>query len=223
MVAPRQHYCGSKATCQTVDIAGTLSDTELLISGVLQGSILSPVLFLLVINDLPLTWTNRNGLFVDDATFYASASNLTDVQVPLQRDLSITATWTKDHGMVAHLQKTNYMIIGTRQKLSRCEESALSLCLDGGQLEQTQRLLGLDIDPSLYLGHHTKLILGKNSESALLFWFVLKNSYRLTVASFYLMLVLNLFLSTVSPFGEIVMQDYWMRFLKFKKVVCVLY
>ncbi|CAH3187679.1 unnamed protein product [Porites evermanni] len=68
---------------------------------------------------------------------------------------------TKDHGMAAHPQKTNYMIIGTRQKLSRCEESALSLCLDGGQLEQTQRLLGLDIDPSLYLGHHTKLILGK--------------------------------------------------------------
>ena len=43
------------------------------------------------------------------------------------------------------------MITGTRQKLSRCEECPLSLCLDGGQLEQTQekRLLGLDIDPSL--------------------------------------------------------------------------
>ena len=68
---------------QCVNIAGTLSDTELLISGVLQGSILSPVLFLLVINDLPLTWTNRNGLFVDDATFYASASTLTYVQVQL--------------------------------------------------------------------------------------------------------------------------------------------
>ena len=49
----------------------------------------------------------------------------------------------------------------TKALISRCEESALSLCLDGGQLEQTQRLLGLDIDPSLYLGHHTKLILGK--------------------------------------------------------------
>ena len=37
------------------------------------------------------------------------------------------------------------------------------------------------------------------------------------------MLVLSLFLSTVFPFGEVVMQDYWMRFLKFKKDVLVLY
>ena len=37
------------------------------------------------------------------------------------------------------------------------------------------------------------------------------------------MLVLNLFLSTMSPVGEVVKQDYWMRFLKFKIDVRVLY
>ena len=48
------------------------------------------------------------------------------------------------------------MKIGTRQKLSRFEECALSLYLDGRQLEQTQeeRLLGLDIDPSLSWSSH---------------------------------------------------------------------
>ena len=112
-------------------IAGTLSDTKVLRSGVPQGSILGPTLFLLFINDLPLTWKNKNGLFADDATFYASASTLTDVQVQLQRDVSKMVRWTKDHGMATHPEKTKYMIIGTRQKLSRCEESALLLCLDG--------------------------------------------------------------------------------------------
>ena len=122
-------------TCQTVNsvshIAGTLSDTKELRSGVPQGSILGPTLFLLFINDLPLTWKNKNGLFADDATFYASASTLTDVQLQLQRDVSKMVTWIKDHGMATHPEKTKYMIIGTRQKLSRCEESALLLCLDG--------------------------------------------------------------------------------------------
>ena len=55
--------------------------------------------------------------------------------------------------MAAHPEKTKYMITGTRQKLSRCEECALSLDLDGRQLEQTheERLLELDIDPILVI------------------------------------------------------------------------
>ena len=115
---------------QCVNFEGAVSDTEVLLSGVPQGSILGPVLFLLFVNDLPLSWKNRNGLFADDATFYGSVTSPTDVQLQLQQDLSNTETWTKDHGMVAHPEKTKYMIIGTRQKLSRCEECALSLWLD---------------------------------------------------------------------------------------------
>ena len=92
---------------QCVNIAGTLSDTEVLSSGAPQGSMLGPVFFLLFINDLSLTWKNRKGLFADDDTFYASTSNLTDVQVQLQRDLSNTATWTKDHGRAAHPKRQN--------------------------------------------------------------------------------------------------------------------
>ena len=150
---------------QCVNIAGTLSDTEVLSSGVPQGSMVGPVFFLLFINDLPLTWKNRNGLFADDATFYASTLKLIDVQVQLQRDLSNTATWTKDHGMAAYPQKTKYMITDTRQTLSRWEECALSLCLDGRLLEQTQeeRLLGLDIDPCLSWSSHVANLRKKNS------------------------------------------------------------
>lgn len=90
---------------QCVNLTGTVSDTEVLCSGIPQGSILSPAFFLLFISDLPLSWESRNGLFADDATFYASATTLSDVQLQLQRDLNSTATWTKEHGMVAHPEK----------------------------------------------------------------------------------------------------------------------
>ena len=58
--------------------------------------------------------------------------------------------------MAAHPEKTKCMIIGTRQKLSRFEECAISLYLDGRQLEQNKEkpLPGLDIDPSLSWSSH---------------------------------------------------------------------
>jgi len=97
---------------------------------------------------------NSYGLFADDATFYASATSLTDVQLQLQEDLSNTATWTKEHGMVAHPEKIKYMIMGTRQKLSRCEECALSLWLDDRNKFKRNVSWAWSLT-SLFLGHLT--------------------------------------------------------------------
>lgn len=143
---------------QQVSLNGVLSDAASLRCGVPQGSILGPSLFLLFINDLPLSWKNENGIFADDATFYASAQSLSTIQDDLQRDLASTAKWTKEHGMVAHPEKTKYMIIGTNQKISHCKDCSLSLWLNDKQLQQThdERLLGVDIDPKLTWSTHVE-------------------------------------------------------------------
>ena len=54
---------------QCVNFKGTVSVTEVLPFGIPQGSILGPTFFLLFLNDIPLSWESRNGLFADDATF----------------------------------------------------------------------------------------------------------------------------------------------------------
>ena len=71
--------------------------------------------------------------------------------------------------MVAHLEKTKYIIIGTSQKPSRCKECALTLFLDDRKLEQAKEesLLGLDIDPTLSWSNHVTNLRRKQEANVL--------------------------------------------------------
>ena len=64
---------------QKVCVDGKLSEPLSIQSGVPQGSILGPALFLLFINDLSLVLKNNIGIYADDSTLYASAPTLADV------------------------------------------------------------------------------------------------------------------------------------------------
>ncbi len=55
---------------QCVNINGTASDWSDVVSGVPQGSVIGPVLFVIFINDMPDNITNFISLFADDAKLY---------------------------------------------------------------------------------------------------------------------------------------------------------
>ena len=71
---------------QTVVLDGESSEEVKVTSGVPQGSVLGPLLFLLYINDLPENIQSQVRLFADDTAVYLTVTNMQDSQV-LQSDL----------------------------------------------------------------------------------------------------------------------------------------
>ena len=80
--------------CQFVSVGQTASDILPVISGVPQGSILGPLLFLIYINDLPDKLSlSKVLLFADDAKCFLPISSRAD-SLSLQHDLSLLANWS---------------------------------------------------------------------------------------------------------------------------------
>ena len=77
---------------QRVVIEGEAAEYVDVLSGVPQGTVLGPVLFLLFINDLPDGLQSPVRLFADDCVLYRQISTPADA-ITLQRDLDMLGQW----------------------------------------------------------------------------------------------------------------------------------
>ena len=73
-------------------IEGTQSETAPVTSGVPQGSVLGPLLFLCYINDLPTCVSSDIRLFADDCLLYRTIHSQQDAVI-LQEDLNMLQQW----------------------------------------------------------------------------------------------------------------------------------
>ena len=140
---------------QTVDYGHGTSRLSFIKSGVPQGSILGPLLFLLFINDLPLLLKHCfPDFFADDSTIHSSAPSIAKVNKELQADLEIAVAWSKQNKLPINYDKTTYMVLGTKPK--EHYTYLLDLSADGNKIEKVpkQKLLGIVIDDHLSWAPH---------------------------------------------------------------------
>ena len=78
---------------QRVVLNGTSSEYSLIESGVPQGSVLGPLLFLIYINDLEKDLISNVKFFADDTLSYSVVQDLIETANELNRDLQIIQDW----------------------------------------------------------------------------------------------------------------------------------
>ena len=97
---------------QRVIINGETSDWKEVLSGVPQGSVLGPILFVIYINTLPEVATDSQiYLFADDTKIFKTIKINEDCE-KLQQDINKMYNWTHESLLRFHPDKCGYMRIG---------------------------------------------------------------------------------------------------------------
>lgn len=89
---------------QSVHINNSISAPLPVTSGVPQGSVLGPLLFLIYINDLPLHVSSQIRMFADDCVIYRTITNNADHAI-LQEDLNNIQDWCNEWLMTLNPNK----------------------------------------------------------------------------------------------------------------------
>ena len=148
---------------QVIKNGPVVSEMQPLSSGVPQGSILGPILFLLYVNDLPLNLQSNINIYADDATLYKSSKSLSEINELLQNDLSKIDTWSKNNNMILNPKKTTCMVIGSKKRLKNIPELPLKVLNNKIENVSVQRVLGLYIDNLLCWKTHVDKVCSKVS------------------------------------------------------------
>jgi hypothetical protein len=145
---------------QSVVLNGVKSDTIPVSSGVPQGSVLGPLIFLAYINDLPHKIKSKVRLFADDTALYLVLALERD-SVTLQEDLRLLEKWELEWDMQFNPSKCQVIHV-TRMK----NPFPTKYYLHGVELESvtSARYLGVDISEDLSWEGHIDRITKKGNQ-----------------------------------------------------------
>jgi hypothetical protein len=144
---------------QRVVVNGEVSDWTEVMSGVPQGSVLGPVLFICYINDLPDVIHTMVQMFADDTKVFSRVENRDDQKL-LQDDIDRLQIWAKKWQLSFNASKCKVMHIGSANHSFDYSMSSDSnpVVLDSVTIEKD---LGVHVDSSLKFHKHVETQVNK--------------------------------------------------------------
>lgn len=138
-----------------VRVGSELSGTFDVENGIVQGSVLSPILFTLMINDLPDNIINSKALFADDCAIWDAGLVVENTVKSIQDTLDTITEWCKKWGFRLSPTKSNVVVFSRKRILP-----PINLQIDGCTLPvcDTFRYLGVTFDKKLNYKSHIDLV-----------------------------------------------------------------
>ena len=176
-------------TCrsQRVVLDGVYSDEIDVTSGVPQGSVIGPILFLIYINDIVDNVKSNVRLFADDTLIYRKIQTTEDSSI-LQRDLDVISKWCKDWQLGLNIDKCVAMSM-TRSPIRHSSQSPYRI--SGAVLEfvSQYKYLGVSFSSNLSFRTHIRDIVGSADRTLRLCNRILRGSQTSVKEVAYLSLV----------------------------------
>ena len=145
-------------------IDGTLSEAKSISSGVPQGSVLGPLLFIIFFMDLHVGLQSTCALFADDTLLYdinCTGNSLTSPCCAIKDDLVRLDTWSDNCNVQFNPEKSAQMYIARRQAQNMDQLSPSAITLNGRAIPvvSSTKHLGVHLCETLrWSGHVDSLI-----------------------------------------------------------------
>jgi len=194
---------------QRVCLNGTVSTWRLVLSGVPQGSVLGPILFLIFINDLDIDIQNLLLKFADDTKLCSKVCNAEDI-AKLQEDLDTLVRWSQQWQMKFNVQKCKVMHVGYRTTKSR---NPADYFMEGHKLEscEQERDLGVIMSANLKVRNQCSQACAKANKML----GIIKRSFVLKSTD----VMLNLYKTMVRPHLEYCISAWSPHYVKDKELI----
>ena len=144
-----------------VMINGTLSDCYPADFGTPQGSVLGPLLYIILANDLPKSLKFSNCImFADDTTIYASGKNPKLIYKKINEDLKKLSQWFDYNSLSLNVDKSYYMVFRCKNRKLDYQEKVI---IGGKEVQKVANIkfLGVHLDEHLDWNVHMKHLMSR--------------------------------------------------------------